>query len=91
MIFRLICIRIDSSVFVNLKLLEQRAKPAAVSSTDVPMFCNNIDLNDLEKMDQMTQRVRKQSIRFSFVVIHLYQFDFIDVGHRQYRWFTTCQ
>jgi len=50
-------VKIYSSVFVNLKLLEQRAKPPAVSSTDVPMFCSNIDLNDLEKMDQMTQRV----------------------------------
>jgi hypothetical protein len=48
---------IDSSIFVNLKLLEQRAEPPPVASSDVPMFCNNIDLNDLEQMDQMTQRV----------------------------------
>jgi hypothetical protein len=48
---------IDSSVFVNLKLLEQRAEPPAVASSDVPIFCNNIDLNGLEQMDQMTQRV----------------------------------
>ncbi len=52
---------IDSSVFVNLKLLEQRAKPPPVASSDVPMFCNNIDLNDIEQMDQMTQRVRNKN------------------------------
>jgi len=27
------------------------------------MFCNNIDLNDLEQMDPMTQRVRIQKFR----------------------------
>ena len=54
-------IRLDSSVFVNLKLLEQRPEPPAVSSTDVPIFCSNIDLSELEKMDQMTQRVRSRS------------------------------
>jgi hypothetical protein len=27
------------------------------------MFCNNIDLNDLEQMDQMTQRVRNFEFR----------------------------
>jgi hypothetical protein len=41
-----------------LKLLEKRTDPPTVASFDVPMFCNNIDLNDLEHMDQMTQRVR---------------------------------
>lgn len=51
----IICV--DSSVFVNLKLLEQRAEPPPVASYDVPMFCNNIDLNNIEQMDQMTQRV----------------------------------
>ena len=45
-------------MFVNLKLLEQRGEPPIVASFDVPMFCNNIDLNDLEQMDPMTQRVR---------------------------------
>lgn len=50
--------RIDSSVFVNLKLLEQRPEPPAVASYDVPMFCNNINLENIEQMDQMTQRVR---------------------------------
>lgn len=59
-------IHLDSSVFVNLKLLEQRAEPPAVSSTDVPMFCSNIDLSELEKMDQMTQRVRSPSSNKSF-------------------------
>ena len=49
---------LDSSVFVNLKLLEQRAEPPPVASSDVPMFCNNIDLSDLEQMDPMTQRVK---------------------------------
>ncbi|UJR15766.1 hypothetical protein I4U23_002700 [Adineta vaga] len=50
-------VKMYSSIFVNLKLLEQRADPPPVASSDVPMFCNNIDLNDLEQMDQMTQRV----------------------------------
>ncbi|CAF0848725.1 unnamed protein product [Rotaria sp. Silwood1] len=50
-------VKMYSSVFVNLKLLEQRAEPPLVASSDVPMFCNNIDLNDIEQMDQMTQRV----------------------------------
>ena len=49
---------LDSSVFVNLKLLEQRAEPPPVAPSDVPMFCNNIDLSDLEQMDPMTQRVK---------------------------------
>ncbi|CAF1064770.1 unnamed protein product [Rotaria sordida] len=51
------CVKMYSSVFVNLKLLEQRAEPPTVASSDVPMFCNNIDLSDMEQMDQMTQRV----------------------------------
>ncbi|CAF0906843.1 unnamed protein product [Adineta ricciae] len=50
-------VKMYSSVFVNLKLLEQRAEPPPVASSDVPMFCNNIDLSDLEQMDPMTQRV----------------------------------
>ncbi|CAF3980147.1 unnamed protein product [Rotaria sp. Silwood2] len=50
-------VKMYSSVFVNLKLLEQRAEPPPVASSDVPMFCSNIDLNDIEQMDQMTQRV----------------------------------
>ena len=60
-----ILIGIDSSVFVNLKLLEQRAEPPPVASYDVPMFCNNIDLNDIEQMDQMTQRVRDLLIKMN--------------------------
>jgi hypothetical protein len=55
---------VDSSVFVNLKLLEQRAEPPPVASSDVPMFCNNIDLNDLEQMDQMTQRVSNKNLKY---------------------------
>ncbi|CAF1063509.1 unnamed protein product [Adineta steineri] len=50
-------VKMYSSVFVNLKLLEQQTEPPAIASSDVPMFCNNIDLSDLEQMDQMTQRV----------------------------------
>jgi hypothetical protein len=37
------------------------------------MFCNNIDLNDLEQMDQMTQRVRN----FQFRKENLYFFKVI--------------
>ncbi|CAF1474688.1 unnamed protein product [Rotaria magnacalcarata] len=50
-------VKMHTSVFVNLKLLERRAEPPTVASSDVPMFCNNIDLAELEQMDQMTQRV----------------------------------
>ncbi len=28
------------------------------------MFCNNIDLNDLEQMDQMTQRVNNKNLKY---------------------------
>ncbi|CAF4327882.1 unnamed protein product [Rotaria socialis] len=50
-------VKMYTSVIVNLKLLERRAEPPTVASSDVPMFCNNIDLSELEQMDQMTQRV----------------------------------
>lgn len=50
-------VRMYSSVFANLKLLEQRPDPPVVESSDVPMFCSNIDLTNLEQMDPMTQRV----------------------------------
>jgi len=66
-----------------LKLLEQRPDPPVVASSDVPMFCNNIDLSNLEQMDPMTQRVESKNMNIKM--------NLFDLDYCEYRWIKTCE